>query len=445
MLEEMKKFQLLTYGCQMNKHDAEKIAHLLIDMGYEKTEDQEEAHLILLLTCSVREKAESKVFGKLGELKALKRKNPRLLLGIGGCMTQQKEMAKKIRRTYPHVDIIFGTHNLHTLNKLIEKAQLKRAPVMEIRNCDEKTETLPFAREREHSSWISIIYGCNNFCSYCIVPYVRGRERSRPSKEILKEVEGIVEDGVREITLLGQNVNSYGRDREKEMGFARLLQSLASIQGLDRIRFTTSHPKDFSSSIIDTIASFKNICEHIHLPLQSGSTKILKRMNRGYTREEYSRLVEEIKEKIKGVSLTTDIIVGFPGEEEEDFLATLEMVEMARYSSSYTFLYSPRRNTKAATWKNTLPEEIKKERFARLLDLQNRITLEENQKLLGEFVEVLGEGRSKKDPSMQMGRTRSNKVVIIPEEADLEGLMLMVEIERAATWNLYGRLVERLD
>lgn len=445
MSREMKRFMILTYGCQMNRHDTEKIVHQLETMGLEKTEDQEEAHLILLLTCSVREKAESKVFGKLGELKALKERDPHLLIGIGGCMTQQREMAHKIKRSYPHVDIIFGTHNLHVLKDLVEEALLKRSTVLDIWKEEKGIVSLPFIRERPYTSWISIIYGCNNFCTYCIVPYVRGRERSRPSKEIFREVQTLVTDGVREITLLGQNVNSYGKDREGELDFSTLLQSLSTIPGLDRIRFTTSHPRDFQSSIIDTIVSSKNICEHIHLPLQSGSTRILKKMNRGYTREEYLRIVEEIKERIEGTSITTDIMVGFPGEEEEDFSATLDVIERVRYDSSFTFLYSPRRNTKAADWEDTLPEEIKKERFQRLLHLQNRITLEENQRYAGETVEVLGEGRSKKDSSMQMGRTRTNKVVIFPQDQDLEGKMLMVQIERVATWNLFGRLVERLD
>lgn len=434
-----KKFMTITYGCQMNRHDTEKVAYQLESMGLVETKDEHEAHLILILTCSVREKAESKVFGKLGELKTLKKRRPNLIIGIGGCMTQQKELAKRVRSTYPHVDLIFGTHNLHHLKELLSEAFEAERPVMEILEREEGVVSLPFTREKQYASWVSISYGCSNFCSYCIVPYVRGQERSRPFHEICQEVEELVADGVKEITLLGQNVNSYGKEC-KERDFAGLLKALDGIPGLSRIRFTTSHPRDFSSSIIDAIASLESVCEHIHLPLQSGSTRILEKMNRGYTSREYRRLVEEMREKIDNVSITSDIIVGFPGEEERDFLETLEMVERVRYASLFTFLYSPRKHTRAALLEDTTPDAIKKERFQRLLHLQNRITLEENERYRDQVVEVLVEGESKKDPSMQMGRTRTNRVVIFPRDEDLEGELVEVKIHEVQTWSLFGSI-----
>lgn len=439
--KDRQKFMVLTYGCQMNKHDAEKAVYLLEETGLEKTEDQEEADMILLLTCSVREKAESKVFGKLGELQLLKRKKPHLFIGIGGCMTQQQEMAQKIKTTYPHVDLVLGTHNLHRLQKLVAEAQKRQAPLIEITEQDKGLPAVPFTREKKYFAWVSIIAGCSNFCSYCIVPYVRGQERSRPYPEIITEVEGLASDGVVEVTLLGQNVNAYGRDQRGGKDFAALLEAINSIPQLARIRFTTSHPRDFHSPIIQATASLEKVCEHIHLPLQSGSSKILKKMNRGYTREEYLDLVAEMKETIDGVSLTTDIMVGFPGETEEDFSATLEVLREVRFSSIFTFLYSPRRNTLAARMEDPVPKEEKKERFKRLLQVQNQINWEENQKYVQQVVEVLGEGKSKKDATMQMGRTRTNQVVIFPANGDWEGKLVPVEILEAKSWNLMGTLI----
>lgn len=439
--KEQQKYMILTYGCQMNMHDAEKAAHLLEKRGLRKTADQEEADLILLLTCSVREKAEAKVFGKLGEMKDLKRRKPHLLLGIGGCMTQQQAMAQKVRSTFPQVDFILGTHNLHRLNSLIDEAKKGPAPVLEIWEKEEGIPMIPAKREKKYQAWIPIIYGCNNFCSYCIVPYVRGRERSRPSQEIIAEVEKLITEGVKEITLLGQNVNCYGQDRKGEMDFATLLTTLDSLPGLHRIRFTTSHPRDFHTPIIAAIAASKNICEHIHLPLQSGSAKILKKMNRGYGQQDYLERVQEMKEKIPGVAITTDILVGFPGETWEDFQATLEVVETVRFASAFTFLFSPRRNTPAAQITDPTSWQEKKERFQHLLKVQNRINWEENQRYVGQVVEVLGEGNSKKDASIQMGRTRTNRVVNFPDPRNREGEFLAVKITEARTWNLLGIVV----
>ncbi len=434
-----KQFKIITYGCQMNKHDTEKIDGLLTSEGWENAPSLKEADLVVILTCCVRERAEEKVFGKLGELKRLKRNNPRLLIGVGGCMMQQEDNVERLKSSHAFVDFVFGTHNLHTLIEILKKAEKKRKPVIEI--WEEKRgslPTLPARRKDPHQAWVSIIHGCNNFCSYCIVPYVRGREVSRPFEEIIDEIKGLINDGVKEITLLGQNVNSYGHNLKEGINFSSLLEEIDPLPGLKRIRFTTSHPRDFSSQVIDTVARGAKICEHFHLPIQSGSNRILQRMNRGYTREHYLQLVKEIKNKIPTASITTDLIVGFPGETETDFKATLEVVEEVGFDAAFTFLYSPRKGTPAAKIKEQVDEEDKMKRFNQLLKLQNGISKKRNQAYIGKTVEVLGEGESKKDSKKQMGRTRTNKIVVFPSAENLRGQIIMVKIKRVQSWTLFG-------
>lgn len=440
---DKKRYHIITYGCQMNEHDSEKMAGMLREMGYEKTTKMEEADLIILNTCCVRENAELTVFGKLGELKKLKEKNSDLLIGIGGCMMQQGYIVEEIYKKYPHVDFIFGTHTIHHLPDLIESVQERQQREIRIKErSDELSPEMPSQRESDYKAWVSIILGCNNFCTYCIVPYVRGRERSRPKEEIIREVKNLVADGVIEVTLLGQNVNSYGKDLDEDVDFADLLKDIDRIQGLKRIRFMTSHPRDFSRKLIETIKNGEKICEHIHLPLQAGSTRVLRKMNRGYTKEEFIELALEIREQISEASITTDIIVGFPGETEEDFEETLDVVRTVRFDNAFTFLYSPRKGTPAAKMEEQVPRAVKKARFDRLVSLQNKISRELNEEYVGKVVEVLSEGESKKDPERQMGRTRTHKIVVFPSKQDLEGRLVRVKIQRAQTFTLFGEMVE---
>ncbi|MFW5992152.1 MAG: tRNA (N6-isopentenyl adenosine(37)-C2)-methylthiotransferase MiaB, partial [Halanaerobiaceae bacterium] len=343
MHRKAKKYHIITYGCQMNEHDSEMLAGMLENMGYRATGKLDEADIILLNTCIIRKNAELKLFGKVGSLKHLKEKNPELIIGIGGCMMQEEAAVEEIYEKYPQVDLVFGTHNIHRLPELITRIEENRERIIETWDQDKGLiPDLPYIRESKYKSWVTIIQGCNNFCSYCIVPYVRGRERSRPLPEIVKEVKELVEDGVKEITLLGQNVNSYGHDREEAYDFADLLLKLDKIQGLKRIRYMTSHPRDFNLDLIEVIKNSKSICEHFHLPVQSGSSKILKKMNRGYNRKQYLKLVKKIKEEIPTASVTTDFIVGFPGETEIDFQQTLQLVKELKFDMAFTFKFSPR-------------------------------------------------------------------------------------------------------
>jgi tRNA-2-methylthio-N6-dimethylallyladenosine synthase len=432
----------ITYGCQMNEHDSEKLAGVLQKEGYRPTDEIKDADIIILNTCCVRENAELKVFGKVGSLKQYKRKNPDLLIGICGCMMQQEEVVNEIKEKYSHVDMVFGTHNIHEFPRLLKEA--KEAPETLIDVWEENKELIPYLpskRESDHKAWVTIIYGCDNYCTYCIVPYVRGQEKSRPSKDIIKEINRLAEEGVKEITLLGQNVNSYGQDLDEDIDFADLLIKLDQINKIDRIRYMTSHPRDLNSKLIETIAKSKKVCEHFHLPIQSGSTKILKEMNRGYTQEEYIAMTEEIREVIPDASITTDFIVGFPGESEEDFVETLNVVKEVEFDMAYTFKYSQRSGTPAAKRENQISEEIKKERLQRLMDLQSEISREKNKELMDKVVEVFGEGESKNDPEKQMGRTRTNKIVIFDSKSDLTGELINVKINRTTSWTLFGDLV----
>ncbi|MGB4177035.1 MAG: tRNA (N6-isopentenyl adenosine(37)-C2)-methylthiotransferase MiaB, partial [Halanaerobiales bacterium] len=349
MKDKMKKYFIITYGCQMNEHDSEKLAGMLEAIDYHKAEEVEEADIILINTCTIRENAELRVFGKVGELKRLKENNPDLIIGVGGCMMQSEKAVRHLYEKHPQVDLIFGTHNIHHVPDLIKRIEKERSRIVEVWDEEEGLiPDLPSVRESDFKAWVSIIQGCNNFCTYCVVPYVRGRERSRPFKDIINEVEKLVAEGVKEITLLGQNVNSYGKDFKENIDFADLLQELDKIPALYRLRYMTSHPRDFSFKLIQVIKDTKAVCEHFHLPIQSGSNRILKKMNRGYSREKYLELVNKIRQEVPEAAITTDIIVGFPGETEEDFQETIDLVKEVRFDSAFTFIYSPRTGTPAS-------------------------------------------------------------------------------------------------
>jgi len=437
-----RKYFIHTFGCQMNENDSEKLAGMLESMGYRRTDDPEGSDLILFNTCCVREHAEQKVYGHLGRLKPLKARRPGLVIAVCGCMMQQEEVVAHILEKYSHVDLIFGTHNLHRFPELLYNAITGDAPVTDISSGDGLiAEGLPIRREHGVKAWLTIMYGCNNFCSYCIVPYVRGRERSRRMSDILDEARLLARQGYREITLLGQNVNSYGLDRNDGSSFAALLRSLEEVDGIERIRFMTSHPKDLSDELILAMRDCSKVCEHLHLPVQAGSNRILAEMNRKYTREHYFDLVDRVREQIPGISITTDIIVGFPGETEEDFGQTLDLVERVRFDYAYTFLYSRRTGTPAAKKAEQVSEDVKKKRFDELLKLQNSISGEINEKLAGTVTEILVEGPSKNNIRMMTGRTRTNKIVNFAGGSELAGKIVNVRIDRTGTWSLDGTLV----
>lgn len=438
-------YMIETWGCQMNERDSEILAGFMEKMGYRQTNDHDDADVIILNTCCVREKAEKKVYGKLGEYKRLKSKNPELILAICGCMVQQPEVAAKIRQRAPYVDLLFGTHNLHQLPDLLEQVKRSRESIVEIWEQEGKVvEDLPSHRAHGVKAYVSITYGCNNFCTYCIVPYVRGRERSRRPEDILNEIAKLGQAGYKEVTLLGQNVNSYGKDLEEKVDFADLLARIESIPGIEWVRYMTSHPRDFSEKLIDTIAASRKVCEHFHLPIQAGSNTILEKMNRGYTREHYLDLITRICAKVPNCSVTTDLIVGFPGETEKDFQDTLEIVETVRFDAAYTFIYSPRKGTPAARMPFQVEENIKKERLQRLMELQNRISREINENLVGQIVDGLVEGFSKNNPSKLSARTRTNKIIIFEGDPDLMGRIIPFKIKEAQTWNLLGEPVQTM-
>lgn len=433
---------ITTFGCQMNVHDSEIIAGMLESLGYCAATTIEEAGLILLNTCCVRENAENRTYGHIGNLKTLKEQNPNRIIGLCGCMAQEPNVVEKIRESYPHVDLVFGTHNLHQLPELLQKIESSNSRVIEVWNSEgEIYEGLPVKRDEDHKAWVTIMYGCNNFCSYCIVPYVRGRERSRRPETIVEEIQNLVAEGVKEVTLLGQNVNSYGKELEDGWNFARLLREVAGT-GINRIRFQTSHPKDLSDELIDTMVAEKKICRHLHLPFQAGSSRILAKMNRQYTKESYEALAMKIKAKLPDISLTTDIIVGFPGETDEDFADTLDLVRKIRFDGAFTFIYSPRVGTPAAEMEDLIPEETKKKRLIELIDIQNQISLEQNKNLIGTLNEVFVEGVSEKNQEIWSGRTPQNKLVHFNPEGRLKtGDLAVVRIIGAKTFTLEGKLL----
>lgn len=434
-----------TFGCQMNARDSEKILGILQTIGYEES-DTEEADLVLYNTCTVRENANLKVYGRLGQLKRYKKSHPEMLTLLCGCMMQEPEVIAKLKKSYRNVDIIFGTHNIFKLAELLAMKLLDRpgSPKMIIDIWEDTTEIveeLPNSRKYSFKGGVNIMFGCNNFCSYCIVPYVRGRERSREPEDIIAEIQAMVADGVVEIMLLGQNVNSYGKNLEHPIRFAELLQRIEAIEGLQRIRFMTSHPKDLSDDLIEVMGRSSKICRHLHLPLQSGSSRLLKIMNRHYTKEQYLDLVRRIREKNPEIALTTDIIVGFPGETEEDFAETMDVVEQVGYDSAFTFLYSRRTGTPAAAMEDQVPEEIVKDRFDRLLERVQELAAERAGKYLGRTVEVLVEEINGQDPSLVTGRTSQNYLVHFPGNAELIGSILPVKLVESKGFYYIGELI----
>ncbi|NLY55738.1 MAG: tRNA (N6-isopentenyl adenosine(37)-C2)-methylthiotransferase MiaB [Firmicutes bacterium] len=436
-------FFITTLGCQMNEHDSEKIAGLLEASGYVEVSEMAEAKFILFNTCCVRENPENKLYGRLGEVKRLKETDPGIIVAVCGCMVQQAVEREKLEQAYPYVDLIFGTHNIHRLPELLSRVEAGERVIEVWDEAKEEVEGLPTKRAHNLKAWVNITYGCDNFCSYCIVPYVRGRCRSRQADQILSEIKDLVSQGFREVTLLGQNVNAFGKDLTPPMDFADLLAEVNKIDGLWRIRFTTSHPRDVNEKMIAALAELDKVCEHLHLPLQSGSTAILRRMNRGYTADEYLRLVEKIKAAVPGISLTTDIIVGFPGETDEDFADTMRVVKEVQYDSAFTFVYSPRVGTPAAKMQDQVPEEVKRERIMHLVEVQKEISTKANQDYVGRIVEVLVEGPSKTDAQVLASRTRTNKLVHFTGPTDLIGNLVEVKIIEATPWTLYGEVVTR--
>ncbi|GFR37644.1 tRNA-2-methylthio-N(6)-dimethylallyladenosine synthase [Insulibacter thermoxylanivorax] len=435
-----KFYHIQTYGCQMNEHDSEMMMGMLEEMGYTWTDNREEADVILLNTCAVRENAEDRVFGELGHLKSLKKEKPDLILGVCGCMSQEEGVVNRILTRHQYVDLIFGTHNIHRLPELLREAVFAKEMVVEVWSKEgDIIENLPKKRAGL-KAWVNIMYGCDKFCTYCIVPYTRGKERSRRPADVIAEVRELARQGYKEITLLGQNVNAYGKDFEDiDYRFADLMADIQKID-IPRVRFTTSHPRDFDDKLIEVLARGGNMVEHIHLPVQSGSNEILKKMSRKYTRESYLELVRKIKEAIPNVVLTTDIIVGFPGETDAQFEETMSLVREAEFASAFTFIYSPREGTPAAKMADDVPMEVKKERLNRLNELVAELSLKDNMKLSGQTVEVLVEGVSKNNPEFLSGRTRTNKLVHFKGPASLTGQFIDVKITEVQTWLFKGEI-----
>lgn len=431
-------YNILTMGCQLNENDSEKLSGMIEKMGYIKTEDLDKANLYIINTCCVRENAEEKLFGKLGELKKLKQQN-NSIIAIGGCMMQEKHIQEKLKQSYPYVDIVFGTHTLHKLPEDMYKILETRKAIKDVIDVDgEIYEGLPIKRNSNKSASVTIMYGCNNFCSYCIVPYVRGRERSRTPENILEEIRGLANEGYKEVTLLGQNVNSY--KGKENYGFAELLRDVQKIDGIEIIKFISPHPKDFTDDVISAIKDCNKVSRLIHLPLQSGSTEVLRKMNRKYTKEQYLKLAEKIKKEIPEVLFSTDIIVGFPEETEEDFEDTLDVVRKMNFEQIFMFIYSRRVGTPGDKMENQIPEEIKHKRFDRLKELFEKQVEENNKKYIGKTERILVEGKSKTNEEMLTGRTNSNKVVIFEGAEDLIGNVIDIEIISEHKWYLKGKI-----
>ncbi len=429
---------VITFGCQMNARDSEKLAGVLETVGYEMTED-EEADFVIYNTCTVRDNANQRVYGRLGALNHLKKSNPNMKIALCGCMMQEQTAVDKIKKSYPFVDLIFGTHNLFKFPELLYSIFENRRMVIDIwKDTDKIIETLPVERKYKFKSGINIMFGCNNFCSYCIVPYVRGRERSRDAKEILREIENLVADGVVEIMLLGQNVNSYGKNLENGITFAELLKEVEKIEGLQRIRFMTSHPKDLSDELIEVMKNSEKICRHLHLPLQSGSDRILKNMNRRYTKETYLNLVDKIRREIPDISITTDIIVGFPGETKEDIDETIDVIEKAEFENAFTFIYSKRTGTPAAAMDNQVSEEFVKEQFDRVLQAVQETARKRVGLLTGEVEEVLVEEVNDHDDTFMSGRLSNNTLVHFKGNKSLIGKMVKVKLTEAKGFYYFG-------
>ena len=435
-----KKYFLRTYGCQMNVHDSEEIKYYLESLGYEAVDELELADIVVLNTCAIRENAKDKVFGYLGRCKQLKKEKPDLIIAVAGCLMQKPNEIEEIHNRHKYIDIIIGTHNLNELPSLIEEANNKKIQNIEVySNSDVVFENVKYNRDSKVSAWINIIYGCDKFCTYCIVPFTRGRERSRKMEEVLEEVRDLKEQGYIEVTLLGQNVNAYGKDLNLGYDFATLLEEVAKI-GILRIRFVTSHPWNFTDKMVDVIAKYDNVMPYVHLPIQSGSDDILRKMNRKYTIDEYKKLFDQIKSKVKNVAITTDIIVGFPNETDEDFEKTLDIVNYCKFDGAYTFIFSPREGTAAARMEDKVSMEVKEKRLQELNNLVNKYSLESNQKLIGKVVDVLVNGISEKDSSKVYGYTETMKLVNIVGGNDLIGKIVPVKITDAKSFSLDGEI-----
>ena len=441
-LGHIHRFCSVTFGCQMNARDSEKLEGILEQAGFAKGEE-DRADLVIYNTCTVRENANLKVYGRLGYLHSLKKKNPHMMIGLCGCMMQEPQVVEKIRKSYPFVDLIFGTHNIFKFAELLIRRMESDNMVVDIwEGTDQIVEDLPTDRKYAFKSGINIMFGCNNFCSYCIVPYVRGRERSRNPKDIIREIEKLVSDGVVEVMLLGQNVNSYGKNLDEPVTFAQLLQEIEKIPGLKRIRFMTSHPKDLSDELIQVMKSSDKICHHLHLPLQSGSSRILKEMNRRYTKEDYLALTKKIRQAVPDISLTTDIIVGFPGETEEDFRETLDVIRKVRFDSAFTFIYSKRTGTPAAAMENQVPEEVVKDRFSRLLKEVQQISEERTSRFQGTVQEVLAEEIDSHKEGLLTGRMSQNILVHFPGTKEEIGKLLPVSLDECRGFYYMGSRIQ---
>jgi tRNA-2-methylthio-N6-dimethylallyladenosine synthase len=433
---------IITYGCQMNSSDSERYAGQLEELGYTMTEDAELADVILMNTCCVRETAEDKVLGKIGEFKHLKARNNDLIIAVTGCMAQ--EWQERLFKRAPHLDLVIGTHNIHKLIDLIKEREEKRGHALATDMDGNVFYDIPTRRFQKFFAWVPIMNGCNKFCTYCIVPYVRGREVSRPLEEIVEEVRNLADEGYKEITLLGQNVNSYGLDFKDGTDFSALLYAVEEIDGIERVRYMTSHPKDMTFAMVDAIAQCSKVVTHLHLPVQSGSTELLKKMNRGYSAEHYLELIEYVREKIPDVALTTDLIVGFPGETEDMFQDTLKLLKKVRYDMAYTFIYSPRTGTPAATMGNQVPQEVKSDRLRRLMAVQNEISLACNKEMEGRDYEVIVEGPTKNDENHWFGRTSGNKMIIWENDGALAvGDTVPVHVDKGQTWVLKGHTLKQ--
>lgn len=432
-----------TYGCQGNVADSERIKGMLRIMGYEMTENDAKADLILYNTCAIREHAEDRVFGNIGAIKKYKKQNPNLIIALCGCMMQQTHIREKLQKSYPFVDIVFGTHNQYKIPEIFKEYLTKGKRVFaDITETNEIAEGMPVVRDRSAKAWLPIMYGCDNFCSYCVVPYVRGRERSRKSQDIMNEIKQIIAEGYKDITLLGQNVNSYGKGLDEDINFAKLLRMINDLDGEFTIRFMTSHPKDCTKELIDTIAECEKVSKHIHLPFQSGNNRVLKEMNRRYTRESYLELINYAKEKIEGLSLTSDVIVGFPGETDEEFKDTLSLVKEVGFTSLFTFIFSSRKGTKAAEMPDPVSREEKNKRFKELCDLQESIAANHNAQMLGKTYRVLCEGESKNNEGFMAGRTDGNVIIEFKACESTVGKFCNVKVTESLNWIVKGELVQ---
>ncbi len=440
-LGKNKTYYIKTYGCQMNEHDTENIKAILEQMNFKESNIMENADLILLNTCAIRENAHNKVFGMVGRIKHLKESKPNIIVGMCGCMVQEEVVAEEIKNKYKWLDIVFGTHNINELPKVLAKSLKNKSLELEVYSIEgDIIENMPAKRDSKYKAWVNIMYGCDKFCTYCIVPYTRGKQRSRTKENIINEVKELIKEGYKEVTLLGQNVNAYGKDLNVDYDMSNLLEETAKT-GIERVRFVTSHPWDFTDKMIETIAKYPNIMPYIHLPLQSGSNRILKLMGRRYTKETYIELYNKIKETVPNCAITTDIIVGFPGETEEDFNDTLEVVNTCKYDSAFTFIFSPREGTPAANMKDETPLEIKEQRLYKLNDLINNYARKANEKLKDKIVPVLLENTSEKNEEMLMGYTDTMKLVNVKAPKELIGQIVNVKITNVKTWSLDGEII----